>query len=420
MRKALFSTIQRYIIYEFVFSFFVAFVFFFFIFFVNQLLLLAEEILSKNVSLKNVLLIIFYSIPAISSFTFPFASLVGGLMAVSRLSSDNEILAFQASGIKYSQIFFPLFVMGLLLSSLSFTINDYFLPLSTVKFSRLYREILYSTPELELDSYSVKKYKDSTIITGEVSGNRINNLVIIDRTSKKDKRVITADYAKLVPSELQKGISSMELSNVTSIIPRLKESGKFSFFSSEKMIYNILLKNITFSIKTLTPREMSSLDIFRGIKEKRKKIRIKQDENRSEIDNLKTKLFMEFNPFVTIKPDDKTLESYTRRIASLEAKKFLDRSLQIYELELNKKFSVTFACIIFIFFSFPVSLYTKKSGRSVGFGLGLLVSVFYWSMLFVGQTLGIRMFLSPVIAMWAPNLIILILGTVFMLKRLKV
>lgn len=420
MHKAGFSTIHRYIVFEFIFSFFVAFVFFFFIFFVNQLLLLAEEILSKNVSLKNVLLIIFYSIPAISSFTFPFASLVGGLMAVSRLSSDNEILAFQASGIRYSRIFLPLFIMGIILSSFSFMINDYFLPLSTVKFGKLYREILYSTPELELESFSVKKYKDSTIITGEVSGNRINNLVIIDRTSKKDKRIITADYAKLIPSNLQEGISSMELENVVSVTPELKKSGKFSYFYSGNMIYNILLKNITLSIKTLTPREMSSIDIYKGIVEKKKRIAHKKEANLKEIELLKDKLFNQYNDFVINKDNETSLKKTLERINSLEGKKFFDRSLQIYELELNKKLSVTFACLIFIFFSFPVSLFTKKSGRSVGFGLGLLVSVFYWSMLFVGQTLGIRMALSPVIAMWAPNMLILLLGTTLMIRRLKV
>ncbi|MCA1949961.1 MAG: LptF/LptG family permease, partial [Treponema sp.] len=42
-------TLFRYIFSEAAFSFFVAFLFFFFIFFINQLLLMAEEILSKRV-----------------------------------------------------------------------------------------------------------------------------------------------------------------------------------------------------------------------------------------------------------------------------------------------------------------------------------------------------------------------------------
>ncbi len=415
-----FSTIHKYIFLEFVFSFLVAFSFFFFIFFVNQLLLLAEEILTKNVSLKNVLLIIFYSLPAISAFTFPFASLVGGLMTVSRLSSDNEILAFQASGVRYFQLFLPLLVTGIILSSFSFVINDYFLPLSTVKFGKLYREILYSTPELELDSFSVKKYKDSTIITGAVRDRTINNLIIIDRTSRKNKRVITADTAELIPSGMQQGISSMKLSDVLSITPVQKEQGKFNYFHSDSMIYNILLKNITLSLKTLTPREMSSADIYRGIKAKKAKLQKKIDDNRNQISALKEKLYRDYF-FSTGGSNVNTdqLNSVLERITALEKKKFFDRGLQIYRLELHKKLSVTFACLIFIFFAFPVSLFTKKSGRSVGFGIGLLVSVLYWSMLFIGQTLGIRMRLSPFIAMWTPNIIILLSAAVLMMRRLK-
>ncbi|RKX90684.1 MAG: YjgP/YjgQ family permease, partial [Spirochaetes bacterium] len=169
-----------------------------------------------------------------------------------------------------------------------------------------------------------------------------------------------------------------------------------------------------------TPREMSSVDIYKGIVEKKNKLKQKKEENKQELGTLKSRMFLEFNPFTTTKPHDQALNSYVQKISSLEKKTFFDRSLQVYELEFNKKFSVTFACIIFIFFSFPVSLYTKKSGRSVGFGLGLLVSVFYWSMLFVGQTLGIRISLSPVVAMWTPNIIILLIGTYLMFRRLRI
>lgn len=419
MRKANFFTIHKYIVFEFVFSFIVAFLFFFFIFFVNQLLLLAEDILSKDVSLKNVLLIILYSIPAITSFTFPFASLVGGLMSVSRLSSDNEILAFQASGIRYAGIFYPLFIAGLFLSVFSFMVNDYFLPLSTVKFGQLYREILYSTPELELDSFSIKKYQDSTIITGKVQGNTINHLVIIDRTSHKDKRVISAANARLVPSAIQQGISSMELRDVFSVTPSKNQRGKFNYFYSENMIYNILLKNITFSIKTLTPREMSSADIYKGILSKKKKQLEKKEEHRNKINNFKARLMEEYIRYINNPADSEVIKSMYNKIIALKNKDFFDRNLQIYELELNKKLSITFACLIFVFFAFPVSLFSRKSGRSVGFGIGLLVSVFYWGLLFAGQTLGIRMNISPFFAMWTPNIVIFLSGLLLMMKRLK-
>ena len=413
------STIHRYLLFEFIFSFIVAFLFFFFIFFVNQLLLLAEEILSKNVSLKNVFLIILYSLPSITAFTFPFASLVGSLMAVSRLSSDNEILAFQASGVQYKTLLFPLLIAGIFLSAFSFLINDYFLPLSTIKFSRLYRNILYSTPELELDSYTVKKYQNTTLITGRVTNKTIHNMIIIDRTSHKDKRIIAASSGTLVPSTTQKGISSISLRNVSSITPKNKQRGKFSYFYSDSMLYNILLKDLSFSIKSLTPREMSSLDIYKAIINKKNKLAERKSENRNKIISLRRELWKQYSQTTVGKLSTKTLDTLYKEIVNLESKQFHDRNLQIYKLEFYKKFSITFACFIFILFAFPLSLYSRKSGRSTGFGIGLLVSVFYWSLLFAGQTLGIRMNISPFIAMWGPDIIILSLGIILMIKRYR-
>jgi lipopolysaccharide export system permease protein len=84
-------TLFRYIISEALFSFFVSFLFFFFIFFVNQLLLLAQEILTKKVPFGEVALLVFYALPSVVALSAPFASMVGTLMTVGRMTSDNEI-----------------------------------------------------------------------------------------------------------------------------------------------------------------------------------------------------------------------------------------------------------------------------------------------------------------------------------------
>src|SRR6056297_4243826 len=206
--------ISLYIGSEFLFSFFVAFLFFFGIFFVNQLLLLAEEILAKDVGLFDVALLIIYSLPAIVSFTFPFASLVGGLMAIGRLSSDSEILAFRASGIPYRRLLYPLVIVGILFSMISFVMGDYFLPRGTINFGKLYRKILYSNPALELEPYSVKQYQDTTLITGEVDSGMIEDLVIIDTTEKGEQRIILSRRALLREETEQAGVIGLHLSDV--------------------------------------------------------------------------------------------------------------------------------------------------------------------------------------------------------------
>ncbi len=377
---------------------------------------MAEDILSKNVSLKHVALIVLYSLPAIISFSLPFSSLVGGLMSVGRLSADKEILALQSLGISFKRLFIPISVMGIILSLFSFMVSDYFLPVSTIKFGKLYREILYSSPELELESYSVKQFQDSIIITGKVDDTGINNLIIIDKTEDKNNRIISAQRARLIGDLYNPGVTSLKLSNVFSLTSVLKQQGDFNYFTSSRMIYNILLKNISFSIRNLTPREMSSLDIYRGIKIKEKKRDILILQNKREIDSLTSELSSEYysDSLNYIK-----LDSLYQKIYNKEIKEFLDRNLQIYKIEWHKKFSVSIACLIFLLFSFPISINSKKNSKSLGFGIGLFISIFYWSLLFAGQTLGIRMNFSPLISMWFPNFVIFTFGVLFMMVRFK-
>ncbi len=416
VNRSSFYTIYKYILIEFIFSFTIAFLFFFFIFFVNQLLLMAEEILSKDVSFINVSLILLYSLPAIVAFALPFASLVGGLMSIGRLSSDNEILAMQASGISFKNIFVPVIIIGVFLSLISFVVSDYFLPVSTIKFGKLYREILYSSPELELESYSIKRYQDSILITGEVENKTIHNIVIIDKTEENNNRIITADKATL-SSELDNfSVTSLELKNVFSLTSILKQRGDYNYFTSNKMIYNILLKNISFSIRNLTPREMSSIDVYKSIKQKDYKQKINIQQNEKQIEKLTENLLLEYNSSSGAIP---FMASTFKDIINKKNKTFLDRNLQIYKIEFNKKFAVPLACLIFLYFSFPISLSSKKSSKSMGFGIGLFVSIFYWSLLFAGQTLGIRMNFSPFLSMWFPNLVIFTLGTIFIFLRFR-
>ena len=114
--RRLSPTIYRYILSETFFSFLIAFLFFFFIFFVNQLLLMAREILTKHVPLGQVALLVLFSLPAIIAMSAPFASLVGTLMTVGRLSSDNEILVMLSSGLSYKNVFAPAITAGIIIS----------------------------------------------------------------------------------------------------------------------------------------------------------------------------------------------------------------------------------------------------------------------------------------------------------------
>ncbi|MCL2193955.1 MAG: LptF/LptG family permease, partial [Treponema sp.] len=175
-------TIYKYVLGETFFAFLIAFLFFFFIFFVNQLLLMAQDILTRQVPLYQVALLVLFALPSIIALSAPFASLVGTLMTIGRLSSDNEILVMLSSGLSFRNVFIPAITVGVVISLVAFVANDILLPAGTLQFRQLYRRILVSTPALEMASNSVVRFRDTVIVTGDVIGNSINNVLIMDRT----------------------------------------------------------------------------------------------------------------------------------------------------------------------------------------------------------------------------------------------
>ena len=96
------NILATYIARELLLYFLVCFAFFFVVFFVNQILLPEKTILKKRVPVSSVLKLIVYCLPAIIAQSAPFATLVGFLMCLGRLVTDNEVLIFRASGQRYS------------------------------------------------------------------------------------------------------------------------------------------------------------------------------------------------------------------------------------------------------------------------------------------------------------------------------
>lgn len=405
-----------YITQEFIFSFLVAFLFFFGIFFVNQLLLLAEDILTRNVPLGAVLRLILYSLPSIVALSFPFGALVGSLMAVGRLVGNNEIQAFQASGVPTGRIFAPIAALGLVLSLGSFVMNDYLLPLGTLNFGRLYRELLYANPELELEPYSIRRYQDSTIITGNVRDNRIDDLLIIER-GRDGERIILAGPSTISGDEAGGGVISLDLSSVFTHTRR--NAGRYEYLQAEHMQYNILLRDITVALRTPGPREMSSYDVFVEMQKQEADLRVRRQAQAEEILRRTNELQLDYlgklealaRGEVESGRVQNDLGTRLRELNRERDRVIFDRGLQLYSIEFHKKFSIPFACLSFVVFAFPVALRTGRRGRAVGFGLGLLVSVAYWAMILGGQTLGMeRPEISPFLAMWFPNIVLLFLG----------
>ncbi len=414
-------TLWAYVSYEFLFCFTVAFLFFFAIFFVNQLLLMAEDILSKKAPTGQVLLLLLYATPSIFAISFPFASLVGALMAAGRLSSDGEILACMAAGIRIKTVFMPFLLLAIAISAFSFVMNDVFLPLGTLEFGKLYRKVIAATPAVELGPFSVKRFGEAVVVTGAAREGDIGDILVFDSPGNGERRIISASRARL-----DMGLGSFEatlsLDGVWQQTLRQDKKNSFEWAQAASLIYRVKLRERGEALVQIGPREMASRDLARAIGEKRRAIEERLSSRSLELMASREKLGEIYESGVATGADWKTVlgrAAQTRSVVqALSEPVISDRSLQVYLLEYAKKFSIPAGALFFVFLAFPLGLGTKRAGRSVGFGLGILVSVFYWALLLAGQTLGTRFNIDPTLAMWAPNAVAVIAGSLFWLRRL--
>jgi lipopolysaccharide export system permease protein len=397
---------------EFLLAFSVAFLFFFFIFFVNQILVMAEEIFAKRVPFWDVVRLVVYSLPWVVMMSFPFGSLVGALMAVGRLASDNEALAFAASGVPPRQLLVPLLVLGVAFSAVSFVMNDYFLPLGTIRYAEIYRRVVYANPTLEIEPLSIKKIDNLTIVAGTVEGRTFRDVVLIDRSAERNRRVITATSATL--EERERGVVSLVLSDVFTHASFPKEGDRYDYTTSAELVYNVSLKSVAAGLGTPSPSQQSSVDVRRQIDAKETAERALVAVRDARAAGLAWDLAGSLRALSEAATRDPGAVAALRRevadaLARYQAERdrdVSDRSLRAYLLEYHWKFAVPAACLVFAFFAWPVGLRARRSGRSVGFAVGLFVAIAYWGMLVAGRTFGVRLEVAPAVAMWLPDAVV--------------
>jgi len=420
-----FRILNRYISSEFLFSFLVSFLFYFLIFFLNQLLLMAQGILAKGIPLGSVLLLMLYSLPSFITLSAPFATLTAALMAYGRFSSDNEILAMRSAGFRRFTIFKPVFLFGIVISLLSFSINDVLLPAGTKAFQKLWIELSLTHPGLELEAYSVRAFRKSILVTGAIDKEGIHPMMIIERDNDGNRRTIMASLASPEIHGNKGAYPGFRMDEVFSLTPSSRNPDQWTWAHAESMNYRLLSSTSTVLDQQAGPANMRVLAILDVIKEKSSRYKERLKVHQKALRQNKLSLILEYYLMALGETGQRKKASSlilrnANTIVDMEESKPVDHSLQIWKLEFYQKFAIPFACIPFVVLAFPLGLSAKRSGRAVGFFIGLLLTSFYWSLLVLGRSLGLRTDVSPFLVMIVPDILLLGAGIILYFKRLKV
>jgi lipopolysaccharide export system permease protein len=83
-----------------------------------------------------------------------------------------------------------------------------------------------------------------------------------------------------------------------------------------------------------------------------------------------------------------------------------DKEIDTYWVEIHKKYSIPFACIVFVLIGAPLGVKTKRGGFGVAAGMSLGFFLLYWAFLIGGEKLADRQMLSPFLSMWTANFVL--------------
>lgn len=357
--------IYRYITRELVGPFFVGIGVFTFILLIARILKLVEMVVNRGVPFLQVLRLFSYILPAFLEVTVPMALLLAILVCFGRLSFDSELIALQASGISLYRLMLPVAVFAI------------FTALGTLGLSAFARP--WGNAHLRLGLYEVLKARASAGIRPQVfnddfsnlviyvdriepPGNHLRGVLISDIRDPSQQNVVFATRGTVIANERSRALTlRLEDGNVYTA-----STGSRTYQDTRFSTYDITL-DLDLAMARAAPKQ--------------------KDVSEMSIGELK---------------------------ASIEEKTRQDRPTLIERIELHRKLSIPFACLVFAAFGLPLGIRRSRSVHSWGFGVSLALIFLYYLLLTLGQNLGERGRIPPFLAMWLPNLLLFPVGLVLL------
>lgn len=364
----MFNRINRYIAKEISITFFLGLGIFTFILLMDKILNLTELIVSKGVGVIDVISLISYILPSFMVIAIPMSFLLAVLLTFGRLSGDEEMTAAKASGISLLQMMPPVISISIITFIATLFLMIYALPWGNHSFKTKIYNI-------------VRETADTSIIPGRVLDSFSDIILYVNEKDENSGR-----YKGVVLSEKGKGTKSntiiasegeiISVPDQLSVALRLYDGAIHKEGEKKQLRYNII--------------KFEQCDITLFINKKKKK------------------------SFSASKGDREL--GMSELLAKVKQLKSKGRNYDYLMVELHKKFSIPFACIVFAFIGAPLGIQGKRSGKAHGFIFSLLLITVYYVFLMVGETLGDKGTIPPFLSMWAPNILFMAIGLYLLYK----
>ena len=430
-----------------------------------------DDLVGKGLTVDVIAELFFYAALTMVPMALPLAILLASLMTFGNLGERFELTAMKASGVSLFKTMRPLIVLMTFVAIGAFFFQNNVLPIAQTKMWTLLYSMRQKSPEVEIPEGTFYDQIPGVNLYVEHKDPDTGMLydVMIYEVSKgfDNARIILADSGKLSFTEnkthlflqLYKGEQFEQLQSQSAIsssgknntVPYRRESfsekeirvafdANFSRMDESTMQKQYVGKNISQlleTIDTINQKVDSMGGVYaKDIKEapyfgipyyKKKYVNHKLTDVPQEqvmlkdTLNIDTLMMAKGNSYArtyitqALNKAKRHKQDYEFKSLSMKDQR---KSIRRHDIEMQKKFTLSFACIIFFFIGAPLGAIIKKGG----IGTPLVISVILFIIYYIIDNTGYKMArdgrLEVWMGMWISSAVLLPLGIFFTYKAM--
>ncbi len=436
------KVLHKYLLKEMLLPFIFSLLIITFLLFVNFLIRAVDRFLGKGLDFLIIIEYLFLNLAWIIALSVPMAVLLTSLMTFGRMSEDNEIDALKSSGISYYSLMISPLFFGIFITFILILFNNYILPEMNFKARLLSGDIYKKRPMMNIEpGIFIDALPNYNIIIGGKSKGLMSDVRIFSKVNEKSQVSI---YAKTGNINTLSNAFLLTLYN-----GEIHELENDQYSNYRRIIFkkhnikipadNILLNRRDSSNRT--DREMTIPMIKEKVASYNKRINVVKsriegifykttsdsllpktfDEGNYILDNIQIDLTQDSSlSKAQINRKKRTIRNFERQIKNeYSLLKSYMKGKNKYLVEIYKKYSIPFACILFVLIGVPIGILAKKGGFSISILLSFGFFLIYYLMLIGGEELADRNKVPALICMWSPNAIFLLFAIYFNIITIK-
>ena len=417
-----------------------------------------DELAGKGLNFRVLAELLYHFSLTFVPTALPLAILLASLMTFGNMGEFSELAALKSSGIPLQRIMRPLIVLIAFVAVVSFFFSNDVLPYSTKKARMLLWDIRRKKPDINIQAgtfYNGVPDFSIKITTKDPVTNRLDNLIIYDHRSQKGNvSVILADSGYMKTTQdgtnlimiLYNGYTYTEMDEKNMGPETRRYPSRIDYFKEQNIVISLSGFDLERSEDGLFKSNAAMLNISQltfYIDSLNNNYNARLNNQFKEYNLTKIYTARGFTPGRT--PRDTKIET-PKKFMGFDVKAVLDsltilekrdvltkaienvkeansvlltkneiahtdiKRMKRYEVEWNKKLTMSFACLVFFFIGAPLGAIIRKGGL----GTPAVISIFFFVVYYVISLSGQKMVEENVVGtfagMWAASYILLPVG----------